>query len=557
MPAGTVQFSADGGSPLSPPVPLNSSGVATYSTAALFAGGANVMATYTPSSGSPFTASMSAPVFQSVGGPCPGVSSTALSSSQNPSSAGQPVIFTATVAAGAFPQCIVGGGGAPGGTSAPTGIFGAVQFYVNGTAAGSPVALVVEGEGFASSGVASYTASPLPSGTDLITAVFLEGNGYVEDSASAPLSQVVNGSTGSGGFTLTPSAPALTIAQGGSGSDVITVTDLGGFNGSVGLSVSGLPTGVTAGFSPGPSTGTSELSLTASGTAVTGTSTITVVGTADGLTESTTIALTVSAPARFGLVPSAAALSITQGASGTDTITISVANGFAFGVSLGVSGLPTGVTGSFSQNPATATSVLTLAASSAAVPGVYTATVAGTIVSPANVISPADMAQTSVQFAVVSAGAGSPPAFGSTTASVTAGSMASYAVTVPSGVTSVYATCLNLPAGAACSYSSSTNLLTIATASTTPAGTYQVMVVFTETVSSTAASGTLMPILLLPLLILRRKMNARGIWSAACLLLILMAATVCNTGCSGGTGHSTVIQTHQVTTTGVVSLTVR
>jgi hypothetical protein len=86
---------------------------------------------------------------------------------------------------------------------------------------------------------------------------------------------------------------------------------------------------------------------------------------------------------------------------------------------------------------------------------------------------------------------------------VTAGSTASYPVTVPTSTTSVSVTCLNLPAGAACSYSSTTNAVTITTSPTTPKGTYQIIVVFTETVTSTAF---LLPILLLPLGFMRRKL---------------------------------------------------
>ena len=68
-------------------------------------------------------------------------------------------------------------------------------------------------------------------------------------------------------FTLSASPSSVTITQGGSGTSTITVTDLGGFSGSVTLAASGLPSGVTAGFSPNPTTGTSTLTLTASATA--------------------------------------------------------------------------------------------------------------------------------------------------------------------------------------------------------------------------------------------------------------------------------------------------
>src|ERR1019366_175532 len=89
-------------------------------------------------------------------------------------------------------------------------------------------------------------------------------------------------------FTLSPSPNSVTITQGSSGTSTITITPLNGFNGSVTLSASGLPSGVTAGFSPNPTTSTSTLTLTASATAATGTVTVTITGTSGSLTNTTT-----------------------------------------------------------------------------------------------------------------------------------------------------------------------------------------------------------------------------------------------------------------------------
>jgi uncharacterized membrane protein YgcG len=107
--------------------------------------------------------------------------------------------------------------------------------------------------------------------------------------------------------------------------------------------------------------------------------------------------------------------------------------------------------------------------------------------------------------------------------------------------------------------------VTITTSPTTPAGTYQVTVVFNETVSGASTSWILLPILLLPLVFLRRRMAARGVWVTACLGLILLAGAVLCTGCGGGGGSTGGggggggggTQTHQVTSSGVVTLTVQ
>jgi subtilase family serine protease len=181
-------------------------------------------------------------------------------------------------------------------------------------------------------------------------------------------------------FTLSDSPSSLSITQGSSGTSTITVTDAGGFTGSVTLAASGLPSGVTAAFGTNPTTGTSVLTLTASSTATTGTSTVTITGTSGSLTATTTVALTVSATATasFTLSDSPSSLSVTQGSSGTSTITVTGKNGFTGSVTLAASGLPSGVTAAFGTNPTTGTSALTLTASATATTGTSTVTITGT-----------------------------------------------------------------------------------------------------------------------------------------------------------------------------------
>jgi len=155
-----------------------------------------------------------------------------------------------------------------------------------------------------------------------------------------------------------------------------------------------------------------------------------------------------------------------------------------------------------------------------------------------------------------STGTSDAPTITSTTETVTAGSTASYPVTVPSSVTSVSVSCLNLPVGATCSYSTTTNSVTIATTSSTPKGTYQIIVVFTETVTS---AGFLLPILLLPLAFIRRKSAERSIWLTTCLGMVLLASAALTIGCGsgGGGGSSTPPATQQVTSSGAVTLTIQ
>lgn len=181
-------------------------------------------------------------------------------------------------------------------------------------------------------------------------------------------------------FSLSASPSSLSVTQGSSGSSTITVTPSGGFTGSVTLSASGLPAGVTASFGTNPTTSSSALTFTASSTATTGTATVTVTGTSGSLTHTTTISLTVNAPAapNYSLSASPTSLTVKQGTSGSSTITVTPSNGFTGSVTLSTSALPSGVTASFGTNPTTSTSVLTFTASSTATTGTSTITVTGT-----------------------------------------------------------------------------------------------------------------------------------------------------------------------------------
>jgi hypothetical protein len=95
-------------------------------------------------------------------------------------------------------------------------------------------------------------------------------------------------------FSLSASPSSLAVTQGSSGNSTITVTPSGGFTGSVSLSTSALPAGVTASFGTNPTTGTSVVTFTASSTATTGTSTITITGVSGSLSHTTTISLTIN-----------------------------------------------------------------------------------------------------------------------------------------------------------------------------------------------------------------------------------------------------------------------
>jgi Divergent InlB B-repeat domain len=188
-------------------------------------------------------------------------------------------------------------------------------------------------------------------------------------------------------YALSASPSSVTITRGSSGRSAVTVTPQNGFSGSVSLSASALPSGVTAAFNPNPTTSatnSSTLTLTANSAATTGTVTVTITGTSGSLAHATTLTLTVNPatpPPNYTLSASPSSVTITRGSSGRSAVTVTPQNGFNGSVSLSASGLPSGVTAAFNPNPttsATNSSTLTLTANSAATTGTVTVTITGT-----------------------------------------------------------------------------------------------------------------------------------------------------------------------------------
>jgi len=178
-------------------------------------------------------------------------------------------------------------------------------------------------------------------------------------------------------FSLSASPASLSIVQGTGATSTIAVNPLNGFNASVNLTASGLPSGVTASFIPNPTTASSTLTLSAGPSAATGTFTVNVTGTSGSLIHTSQISLTVTPAPNFALSASPAKLSIRRGSSGQTTITITPSNGFAATVNLSIGGLPNGVTAAFSPNPASSSSALKISVSPTAPRGSFNLTISG------------------------------------------------------------------------------------------------------------------------------------------------------------------------------------
>ena len=178
-------------------------------------------------------------------------------------------------------------------------------------------------------------------------------------------------------FTVAALPSTQSVLQGNGTSYNVTITPSGGFNGQVTLSVSGLPSGAGGTFTPNPATASSTLAVTTSTSTPTGTYTLTITASSGTLTHTTTVALTVNTPPSFTLSASPSSQTVTQGNSANYNLTITPAGGFNGQVSLGVAGLPTGAAGTFTPNPATTSSALSVTTSASTPTGTYTLTITG------------------------------------------------------------------------------------------------------------------------------------------------------------------------------------
>ena len=434
----------------------------------------------------------------------------------NPSVYWEPVTLTATVSTGS---------GVP-----PNG---EIVNFLSG--------ITMLGNGPLLNGVAIYGATNLPTGTNPITASY-PGDGNFAGSTSTAVNQVVNKAS-----TTTTLASSLNPST--TGQSVTLIANVSG-------QFAGTATGTVA-FSYGSGTslgsamlsgGTASLATTA---LPTGTDAVIAVYAGDGdFSGSTSSALSQVVNDSVSLNPMPIISGISPGSAdaGGAAFTLTV-NGLEFVASSAV----------YWGTSALTTTYVSATQLTAQVPAADIAS-GGTAVA-ITVVTPGPGGRTSdpFQFEVdSSSGSTTGPTFSSTTATVTAGSTATYPVTLPSSVESATVTCLNLPTGASCSYSSTANALTITTTAATPAGTYQVTVVFTETVSGPASSWILLPILLIPLVLLRRRLAARGVWVTACFGLVLLVATaIACTGCGGGGSTPPTPQTHQVTSSATITLIVQ
>ena len=184
-------------------------------------------------------------------------------------------------------------------------------------------------------------------------------------------------STTNPNFSIAASPATLSMTAGGGATSSISIKALNGFSAGTNLAVvipgSGSPTYAPAGLSASLSAqsipaGGGPVTLSISTTSATpgGTYVIAIVGTSGSLTQMAFVAVELPAFVGVSATPSGG-VSLNQGGTAAATVTSTLINGFNSAITYSATGLPTGVTASFSSINAT-TSTVTFSASSTASP---------------------------------------------------------------------------------------------------------------------------------------------------------------------------------------------
>src|SRR5207245_23809 len=161
-------------------------------------------------------------------------------------------------------------------------------------------------------------------------------------------------------FSLSATPASQSVVQGAGTTYAVSITPSGGFTSAVTFSVSGMPGGATASFSPNPAIASSTMAVGTGAATPPGSYALTITGVSGTLTRTTSVTLAVN-PATvsdFSLSATPASQTIVQGAGTTYTVSIAPSGGFTAAVTFSVSGLPGGATASFSPNPANASSTM-------------------------------------------------------------------------------------------------------------------------------------------------------------------------------------------------------
>jgi hypothetical protein len=367
-------------------------------------------------------------------------------------------------------------------------------------------------QGAAPTGSGTYAMNTNPTaGQHSFTATYSSSQNYYPPGTSNSVSITVDKATPS--VTTWPTAGALTAGQALSNSTL---------------------TGGTASVS-GAFAWTTPASIPPAGN-YSGSVTFTPTDSTDYNTVSGAVTVTVNPAPGFTLSSSPASVSVAQGGDGTSTITVTAVGGFSGSVALAASGLPSGVTPTFTAGSAAGTQVLTLAASASAqvTSSPVTITITGT--------SGAQSAMTTISLSITPQPSFTAGSGGTTSISIVPGATTGNTATISVVGTNGFSGTVNL----SCAVTTSmTNVSNVPTCSLNPLSVTisgSSTQTSTLTVSTTAASsaeklihrlfrpvdGTALALIVF-LLVPRRRRNWLAVVGALVLFVVIGAS-----GCGGG-----------------------
>lgn len=355
---------------------------------------------------------------------------------------------------------------------------------------GTPEIVIKDGTGSQTIGLSrwgDYSALSIDPNDDCTmwyTTEYLQANGTFNWSTRIGYFKFAGcGAVANPDFTISSTPASQSVVQGNGTSYTVNVGATGGFNGTVALTLSGLPTGASASFNPASvnTSGASTLSVTAGSSTAPGSYPLTITGTSGSIVHTTSATLVVtSAPQPdFSLSATPSSRSVVAGTGTTYSTTVAALNGYSGTVSFSVSGLPTGASGSFSPATVTGTgsSTLTVSTSSTTPAGTYPLTITATDGTLTHVAS--------VSLVVTSQTADFTVTATPSTQSIARGSATTYSVTIGAinGFTgAVSFSVTGLPSHATGSFSPTTvsgagsTTLTITTSKNTSVGTFPVTI---------------------------------------------------------------------------------
>ncbi|UCB53028.1 MAG: right-handed parallel beta-helix repeat-containing protein [Candidatus Zixiibacteriota bacterium] len=302
-------------------------------------------------------------------------------------------------------------------------------------------------------------------------------------------------------FTIEASPETLQVPQGGEDSYEVILTSLYGFSSPCTLTVFGLPLFASGQFDPGTvtPTDTSTLTITVPETTPTGTYTLTVRGTElvkGQIQHSTQVTLIVTPPPDFTIEASPETLQVWYGGDASYEVILTSLWGFNSPCTLTVSGVPTGVSGTFDPPTLvpTGTADLNITVSDTADTGFYSLTITATEIVGAKAVEHS----TDVTLWVTP-----PPDFTIEVEPDSQEVQASFSADFDVILTSLYGfaspctlTVSGLPLGASGSFLANpatptdTSVMTITTTRDTPPGTYYLTVTATELAKAQAEHST-------------------------------------------------------------------